>query len=162
MGPLLLQPSRGAGRAEPGEGAPAPAPANAETGHDAAPPSGPAGGAGGIFSGTGLTMLLPLLLLVGFMMFMSRSDKKRRAELENKLKKGDKVVTRAGFIGTIVGMTENHARVDIAPGVTVTMVKTAIEGLAEDEKAKAKDDKAKDAKESSKDDADAEKDRKKK
>lgn len=95
-------------------------------------------------------MLLPLLLLVGFMMLMSRSDKKRRAELENKLKRGDRVVTRAGFIGKIAEIADTHARIEIAPGVVVKMVKSAIEGLAEDEtSAKAsKDTKdAKDAKE---------------
>jgi preprotein translocase subunit YajC len=78
-------------------------------------------------------MLLLPLMLFGLIMLMNRGDKKKRAELEKKLKKGDRVVTRAGFIGKVVEVGEKNARVEIAPGVVVKMVKVAIEGLAEDD-----------------------------
>jgi preprotein translocase subunit YajC len=83
----------------------------------------------------GMMLILPLLLF-GLIILMNRSDKKRRSEIESKLKKGDRVVTRAGFIGKVVEVGEKNARVEIAPGVVVRMVKTAIEGLADEESAK--------------------------
>lgn len=102
-----------------------------------------------------MMLILPLLLF-GLIILMNRSDKKRRAEVEAKLKKGDRVVTRAGFIGKLVEVGEKNARVEIAPGVVVRMVKTAIEGLADDEAATKKDAGAK------ADDGKADKDGKKK
>lgn len=83
-------------------------------------------------------MLLLPLVLFGVIMLMNRGDKKRRQELETKLKKGDRVVTRSGITGKVVEVGERTVRVEIAPGVNVTMVKTAIEGLdTGDEPAKA-------------------------
>ncbi len=90
-----------------------------------------------------MMLLLPLLLF-GLIMLMNRSDKKRRAEVENKLKKGDRVVTRAGFIGKLTEVGEKNVRVEIAPGVVVKMVKQAIEGLV-DEDASKKDSSKKDS-----------------
>jgi preprotein translocase subunit YajC len=76
--------------------------------------------------------MLPMILIIFVMFFfMNRSEKKRRAELEDKLKKGDRVLTRSGFIGKLVDIGETRAKVELAPGVVVPIVKTAIEGLAD-------------------------------
>ncbi len=75
-----------------------------------------------------LFVLAPVLLMVVMLFFVSRGDKKKRATLEASLKKGDRVVTRAGFVGKLVELQDKHAKVEIAPGVIVTMVKSAIEG----------------------------------
>ncbi len=75
-----------------------------------------------------MMVLLPLLL-IGLMWFMSRGEKKRRTELEEKLKKGDRVLTRSGITGKLLDVGETKVKVEIAPGVNVTMVKQAIEGL---------------------------------
>jgi preprotein translocase subunit YajC len=112
-------------------------------------------------------IMLPMLIVVfGLFWWMNRSEKKKRSQLEEQLKKGDKVLTRAGFIGKLVEVGETRCRVELAPGVNVTMVKQAIEGLADDEKKEpAKDDKAKDDKAlvaSDKSDTDSKTDRKKK
>ena len=76
-----------------------------------------------------MTMMLPILILVGFMFFMSRSEKKKRTALESKLKKGDRVITRSGIIGKLLEVGDRTVRAEIAPGVNVTMLKVAIEGL---------------------------------
>ncbi|MBK8256193.1 MAG: preprotein translocase subunit YajC [Polyangiaceae bacterium] len=71
-----------------------------------------------------LVMALPLLLLV----FMTRNQSKKQKELEASLKVGDRVVTQSGLIGKITELGERTARVEIAAGVSVTMLKTAIQG----------------------------------
>jgi len=98
----------------------------------------------------GMMLLLPLLLF-GVIFMMNRGEKKKRAALESKLKKGDKVVTRAGFVGKLGEVGEREARLELAPGVNVSIIKTAIEGLYEpvqpgagkdDKSGKGKDDKS--------------------
>lgn len=71
-----------------------------------------------------LVMALPLLLLV----LMTRNQSKKQKELEASLKVGDRVVTQSGLIGKITELGERTARVEIAAGVSVTMLKTAIQG----------------------------------
>jgi len=71
-----------------------------------------------------LMMALPLLLLV----FMTRSQSKKQKELEASLKVGDKVVTQSGLIGKVIDLGERTARVEIAPGVNVQMLKSSIQG----------------------------------
>src|SRR5690606_39080926 len=92
---------------------------------ESAPPAAAPPDAG--FGGMGV-ILLPLLLMVGLMIFMSRSDKKRREKLESSLKKGDRVLTQAGFIAKLVEVGDTEVKVELAPGVVVKMVKSAIQG----------------------------------
>lgn len=128
-----LQPSRAPGRdatgAPPAPEAPA-APAEPGQASEGAAPEGPP--PGGLFGGP-LGMFAMIGVVVLMFWWMNRSEKKRRVELESKLKKGDKVLTRSGFIGKIVEIGETRARVELAPGVVVPIVKTAIEGLADAE-----------------------------
>lgn len=94
----------------------------------------------------GFMLFLPLVLF-GIIILMNRGEKKRRTQLEEKLKKGDRVVTRSGITGKLIEVGERTVRVEIAAGVNVTMVKTAIEGLdTGDDKAKPAGKDAKDAK----------------
>ena len=127
---LLLQPAdmqqSGTPAAAPGPAPAAPAaPGEASTGEAPPPP-----GAGGPFGSMGL-MFAALLILGGWMWFMSRNDKKRRTELEDKLKKGDRVMTRSGIIGKVLELGETRVKLEIAPGVNITMTKQSIEGLDE-------------------------------
>lgn len=71
-----------------------------------------------------LVMALPLLLLI----FMTRSQSKKQKALEGSLKVGDRVVTQSGLIGKITDLGDRTAKVEIAPGVAVQMLKTAIQG----------------------------------
>ena len=76
-----------------------------------------------------MVVMAPLLLMVVVLFFLSRADKKKRAALESTLKKGDRVVTRSGLIGKLTEVSERTVRLEVAPGVHVTMLKTALEGL---------------------------------
>ncbi len=69
-----------------------------------------------------LILLAPMLLVVVFMLFTNRSQKKREAETRAKLKKGDKVVSQSGLIGELVDMDDRVAKVKIAPGTNVQML----------------------------------------
>lgn len=108
-------PGRDAPQTAPAQPAPGPAPA------EGAPPPG------GLFGGTStiLLFLLPLLLIF----LMTRSQTKKQKQLESSLKTGDRVVTNAGLIGRITEMNERTIKLEIAPGVNVQMIKSAIQGL---------------------------------
>lgn len=94
-----------------------------------------------MFSGGFLLILaLPLLLV----MFMTRSQNKKQKQLEESLKVGDRVVTRAGIIGKILDMGERTVKLEIAPGVVVTALKVSIEGHDKPKDDAKKDDKSKD------------------
>jgi preprotein translocase subunit YajC len=129
--------------------APAPATGQPSQGAPPEPQSQQGPGGGGMMQL--LILLLPLLLI-----FMTmRGQSKKQKQIEAGLKTGDKVVTQSGLIGKIIEMNERTARVEIAPGVNVQMLKSAIQGPdGGDPKpgdAKAKDDKdAKDAKQEKK------------
>lgn len=113
--------------AAPGrEGPQAPVPTTPGT----APAEGPAPGAaqpGGTFNG--VMMLMMVVLPVLLFWTMSSGNKKRQKQLESALKVGDTVLTQAGMVGKIIEMTETRAKVEIAPGVSVRMLKSAISGV---------------------------------
>jgi preprotein translocase subunit YajC len=110
----------------PSQGAPSPAPA--------APPGG---------GGSMLMMLVVMLPVIFFMLFTSRSQQKKQKEMESKLKKGDRVVTQSGLVGKLVDPIEGrHARIEIAPGVKVQVLRSSIAGLDVEEAPKSKDEPA--------------------
>ena len=125
-----------------GQQGPAPAPGQPVQGppsSDAPPAGSPMGGMTQI-----LFFLMPVLLIV----FTMRNQSKKQKAIEQNLKTGDSVVTQAGLIGKIVDMNERTVRLEIAPGVNVRVLKTAIQGVdAGDSKVEPKAD-AKDSKES--------------
>ena len=57
-------------------------------------------------------------------------------ELESKLKKGDRVVTQSGIIGKLIEVSDRTVRAEIAPGVNVTMLKSAVQGIEDSESIK--------------------------
>jgi preprotein translocase subunit YajC len=109
--------------AAPGrEGAPAPGVPGT------APAEGaPVGSGGGTLGGmsTLLIFVLPLLL---FFMTM-RGQSKKQKQIESTLKTGDTVITQSGLIGKVTELTETRVKLEIAPGVSVRMLKSAISGV---------------------------------
>jgi preprotein translocase subunit YajC len=73
-----------------------------------------------------LVMALPILLI-----FMTmRGQTKKQRQVEAGLKTGDTVVTQSGLIGKVTEMIgETRVKVEIAPGVNVRMLKSAISGV---------------------------------
>lgn len=110
----------------------------------------PAGGGGSMFGtmSTFLIFLLPLALIF----FMSRGQNKKQKELEANLKAGDRVITRAGAIGKVIDVGPRVVKVELAPGVNVQFLKTAIEGLDVDDPKKTDDAKKSDDKDKEKKD----------
>jgi preprotein translocase subunit YajC len=102
------------------------------------PPPAPPGG------GSSLVMMLVIMLpVIVFMLFSSRSQQKKQKDMESKLKKGDRVVTQSGLVGKLVDPIEGrHARIEIAPGVKVQVLRTSIAGLDVEDAPKAKDEPA--------------------
>ncbi|MFN3330285.1 MAG: preprotein translocase subunit YajC [Pyrinomonadaceae bacterium] len=55
-----------------------------------------------------------------------REREKKHREFVNSLKKGMKIITEGGFLGTIVEVKENTAIVKLAENVTVEVLKNSI------------------------------------
>lgn len=96
---------------------------------DAAPQGGqPGGGMGSI-----LFMVVAFLPVILLMWFTSRSQQKKQKALEARLKKGDRVLTQSGLVGKIAEIGDpRYIKLEIAPGVRVQMLKTAIAGIEGD------------------------------
>jgi preprotein translocase YajC subunit len=70
-----------------------------------------------------------------------RRQQKKQKDLETKLKKGDRVVTSSGLVGKVAELGDGrYFKLEIAPGVKVQMLRSAIAGIEADggETAKAK------------------------
>lgn len=79
--------------------------------------------------GSGFTLLLPLILIIGMIWFMSRSQKKqkaRQAETVAALKPGTRVITTSGQLGTVWDIDDEYVTLEVAPEVYSQFVKQAI------------------------------------
>jgi preprotein translocase subunit YajC len=75
--------------------------------------------------------MLPMLLLGGLLILMfwsSRSQNKKQQATLASLKKGDRVLTQSGIVGKLVEVGDRYAKVEIAPGVRVDLLKTGLLG----------------------------------
>jgi preprotein translocase subunit YajC len=89
----------------------------------------PAGGGEGGLMGSLGTFLPIILIFVIFYFLLIRPQQKRQKEHQRmieQLKRGDNVVTAGGIHGTVVGVAENIATVEIAPNVKVKITKSSI------------------------------------
>ncbi len=70
---------------------------------------------------------LPLILIFYLLLIRPQQvQQKKVKQMLEALKKGDRVVTSGGIIGTIVGLDENKAVLRIAEDVKVECLKSAI------------------------------------
>jgi preprotein translocase subunit YajC len=79
--------------------------------------------------GGGITLLLPLILIVGMIWFMSRTQRKQRqrqADTVAALQPGTKVVTTSGVVGIVEEVDDEYVTLEISEGVLVQFVKAAI------------------------------------
>ena len=97
--------------------------------------------------GTALILtMLPWLVFIFFFywLFVAAPMKKKQkafAELMKNLKTGDKVLTTSGMYGVITGIQDKTLKIRIANNVVVEMDKSAITGLAPEEKEEKKPEK---------------------
>jgi preprotein translocase subunit YajC len=78
----------------------------------------------------GLVLFLPLVLVMGALMYF-QSRRQRRAtqatiDLQESLRPGDRVHTTSGLEATIVAIADDTVDLEIAPGVVTTWMKLAI------------------------------------
>lgn len=77
-----------------------------------------------------MVQALPFLVMffIFYFLMMRPQIKKQKSHQEflEKLKKGDRVLTSGGMFGTIEGLTEKYATLEIAEGVSVRILKTQI------------------------------------
>jgi preprotein translocase subunit YajC len=108
-----------------------PAPGRESSATEAAPPAQTGGGPppdGGLGGG-----LLPLLIMIVPMLLLlfwtSRSQQKKHAAAISSMKKGDRVLTQGGLVGRLVEMGDRFAKLEIAPGVKVEVLKSQVLGV---------------------------------
>jgi len=91
--------------------------------------------AGEPMGGGGIASLVPLVLIIIIFYFLLIRPQQKRLKTHqamiNELKKGDKVVTSGGIIGTVQDVSEDTIRVDIADKVRVTVKRDTITSLAD-------------------------------
>jgi len=79
-----------------------------------------------------LNMAAPIVLMAALFYFMvwrpQRKEQNSRKEMLNALKKGDEIFTIGGMCGKIVDLTEKTVVLEVAEGVKVTYLRTAISG----------------------------------
>ncbi|TCO32662.1 preprotein translocase subunit YajC [Kribbella steppae] len=88
--------------------------------------------------GSGFTLLLPLILIVGMIWFMSRTQRKQRqrqAETVASLSPGTKVITTSGLVGIVEETDDDYVTLEISEGVLVQVVKASIGRVIPDEDA---------------------------
>src|SRR5512146_1703814 len=88
-------------------------------------PAGQDGGGAGI---VGNVVLFGSIILIFYFMIIRPQQKrqKERQQLIDSLKKGDKVITAGGIHGTIVGIEDKTALVQIADNVKVKVDRSTI------------------------------------
>ena len=76
--------------------------------------------------------LVPMVLIFAIFFFLlirpQQQERKRREEMLKSLKKGDRVVTSGGLIGTIVGINEQTVSLRVADTVRVECLRSAVTG----------------------------------
>ncbi len=80
-----------------------------------------------------LLMFLPLIL---FMFWQTRSQQKKQEQTIAALKKGDRVVTQSGLIGRLTEVDTRYAKVEIAPGIKATVLRSSLVGRDTEDAAK--------------------------
>jgi preprotein translocase subunit YajC len=88
--------------------------------------------------GGGFTLLLPLILIIGMIWFMSRTQRKQRqrqAETVASLTPGTKVITTSGLVGIVEETDDEYVTLEISEGVLVQVVRAAIGRVIPDEDA---------------------------
>ena len=80
----------------------------------------------------------PILVMAAVFYFLlyrpQKQEQKRRKEMLDNLKKGDKVVTIGGLYGTLGDISEKTVMIEVAKGVELKVARAAINGNVTDEK----------------------------
>ena len=93
---------------------------------------GTGGEAGAAQQGSLMGMLFPLAIFVLiFYFFIIRPQRKRDKQQKNmidSIARGDQIITIGGFYGTVREVRDDSFQIEIAEGVRVTILKSAVQG----------------------------------
>ncbi len=93
----------------------------------------PPGGQGGNAQGSLVSTLVPLLVIFAIFYFLmirpQQKQQKKHREMLSALKKGDRVVTRGGMMGTIHAVDETTITLEVADNIRVRFSRDAIAGV---------------------------------
>jgi preprotein translocase subunit YajC len=77
-----------------------------------------------------LAALLPLVAILALFWFMVIRPQQRRQKevvaLQNSIQVGQRVMMSSGVFGTVVSLTDDRARLEIAPGTQIEIARAAI------------------------------------
>ena len=101
----------------------------------------PGAGGGSPFGGLMPLFLMLIVIMFVFMMGGNRKEKKRRAAMLDALKKGDKVQTIGGVLGTVVEVRESEVivKVDENANTRMRFARSAIQNVLADKAEKEKE-----------------------
>ncbi|OGC94703.1 MAG: preprotein translocase subunit YajC [candidate division Zixibacteria bacterium RBG_16_53_22] len=91
-------------------------------------PGGSPGGGGGGFMSLILMFAMIFAIMYFFMIRPQQKREKDRQKMLVELKKGDKVVTNSGMVGTIWGIKDNIIVLKFEEDVKIEFLKSAIAG----------------------------------
>ena len=80
--------------------------------------------------GGGLVTLLPIVLMIAVFYFLLIRPQQRRARAQRELIEsvavGDEVITIGGLFGTVRSLDEDSVILEVAPGTTIRLLKSAV------------------------------------
>jgi len=79
------------------------------------------------------TLILIALMVVAFYFLIMRPQRKRQQAIQrtmNELTPGTRVLLNSGIFGTVLAISDRQAKVELAPGVELTVLKQAIARVA--------------------------------
>lgn len=94
-------------------------------------------------SGMGMLVLFAGLFFIWWFLYLGPQMKrqKQKQKMVDALKKGDRIVTRGGLVGTVLSVKEKEKIVVLRLGenVKIEVVRNAVEGVLKDEPADGKE-----------------------
>lgn len=80
--------------------------------------------------------IIVMLLIFYFLLYRpQKKARQERDEMLSSLKVGSRVITIGGIYGTIVGLTDEIVRLQVADNVEIEMARGSINGVAEEKNA---------------------------
>jgi preprotein translocase subunit YajC len=93
----------------------------------------PGGGGGQTQQGGMFATMVPLLVIFAIFYFLmirpQQKQQKKHKEMLGALKKGDKVVTRGGILGTVFALADAVITVEVSENVRIRFSRDAIAGI---------------------------------
>jgi preprotein translocase subunit YajC len=103
----------------------------------------PAAGAGDLFGGMMIPLLLCMAVFYFFMIGPERKARKKREAMLKSLEKGARVMLSSGLYGTIAAVQDQIVTLQIADGVRVRYALSSIQSVLDDEGASKEKEKEK-------------------